>query len=161
MVTTFLRSECKDILQPALNAILLAIGMNQHFPQDMAYGHFDQFGLAIPHLYDSQGFLHLSALLKFGSSDCTMGQLIRQSYETLQIELGLPGEILINKHSDWSIVCTPTWLTHTWQYTSEYRWEITTGLPSLPLKCNCDKYLMEIFWNHGYRGHQLTTLNHC
>jgi len=109
MVTTFSWSECEDILWPGLNAILPAISMNRHFPHNMVYGHFDQFRLAIPHLYHFQGFHHLSALLKSGSSDCTTRQLIQQSYETLQIELGLPGEILLNKHSDWSIICTPTW----------------------------------------------------
>jgi len=60
----------------------------------MIYGHTDHFGLAIPNLYDSQGFLHLSALLKFGSEPCMTGQLLQQTYETLQLEVGLPGKIL-------------------------------------------------------------------
>jgi len=60
----------------------------------MVYGYLDQFGLAIPHQYDSQGFIHMTAILKFGSSVGTTRQLLRQSYKTLQIKLGLPGEIL-------------------------------------------------------------------
>ncbi len=65
MVTTFTCNECDDIICPAINAVLPAIGINRHFPRDMVHGHADHFGLAIPHLYDSQGFSHLSALLKF------------------------------------------------------------------------------------------------
>jgi len=93
MVTTFSCKECDGILHPALHAVLPALGVNCHFPCDMIFRHADHFGLAIPNLYDSQGFSHLSALLKFGTSPCTMGQLLWQMYETLQIEIGLPGEL--------------------------------------------------------------------
>jgi len=100
MVSTFLHSECNAILCLAMNAVLPMIGINHQFPRDMVFGHSDHFGLAIPHLYDSQGFLHLSALIKFGPLPCTTGQLICQSYETLQVKLGLVGELLNKKHSD-------------------------------------------------------------
>jgi len=76
MVTTFSCHECDDIFHLAINAVLPVLGINRHFPQDMLYGHADHFGLAIPNLYDSQGFLHLSALLKFGSEPCMTGQLL-------------------------------------------------------------------------------------
>jgi len=161
MVTTFSRKECDDILHPALHAVLPALGVNHHFPRDMIYGHADHFGLAIPNLYDSQGFSHLSTLLKFGTSPCTMGQLLWQTYETLQIEVGLPGELLTQAYSPWASLCTKSWLTHTWQYASENGWEIVTGLPSLPYKCNNDQFLMELFWHKGYCGQQLVDLNHC
>jgi len=161
MVTTFSRAECDDILRPALQTVLPALGVNRHFPRDMLYGHADHFGLAIPNLYDSQGFLHLLALLKFGAAPCTTGQLLRQSYESLQIELGLPGEVLTKPFSSWAILCTKSWLTHTWQYASENGWEIVTGLPSLLPKCEKDQFLMELFWIKGYCAQQLTDLNHC
>jgi len=155
-----LHSDCDAILCPTLNTVLPTTGIKHHFPRDMVYGHSDHFGLAIPHLYNLQGFLHLSALIKFGLLPCTTGQLICQSYETLQVELGLSGELLNKKNSNWAILCTPTWLAHTWQYASEQGWEIT-GLPSLKLKCNHDCCLQEMFWNKGYRGQQLVDLNHC
>ncbi len=91
MVTTFSRDECKDILHLAINAVLPVIGINHHFPRNMVYGHNNHLGLTIPHLYNSQGFLHLSALLKFGNSHSMTGELLKQSYETLQLEIGLPG----------------------------------------------------------------------
>jgi len=48
-----------------------------------------------------------------------------------------------------------------WQYTSEQGWEIVSRLPSLQLKCDCNTFLMEMFWNKGYRGQQLVDLNQC
>jgi len=161
MVMTFSHSECKDILHPALNAVLPTIGINQHFPHDMVYGHSDHFGLAILHLYDSQGFYHLSALIKFCASPCLMGQLLQQSYESLQLELGLPGEKITKPYHEWSVLCMRTWLTHTWQYASDNGWCVVTGLPTLVLKCQNDQFLMEAFWKQGYQGKQLGLLNHC
>jgi len=45
--------------------------------------------MAKSNLYNFHSFLHLSALLKFGTLPWTMGQLLWHSYETFQI--GLPG----------------------------------------------------------------------
>jgi len=161
MVTTFSCNECDDIFCPAINAVLPALGINHHFPQDMIHGHADHFRLAIPNLYNSQGFLHLSALLKFGSMPCTTGQLLQHTYETLQLEVGLPGEILMQPFVNWALLCTKSWLTHTWQYASENDWEIVTGLPSLLPKCEHDWFLVELFWLKGYHAKQLAELNHC
>jgi len=71
------------------------------------------------------------------------------------------GEILALSFADWSPLSMSTWLTHTWQYASENGWTITTGIPSLHLKCENDRFLMDIFWKHGYCGSQLAALNHC
>jgi len=161
MVTTFSRKECDDILRPALNAFLPSIGVNWHFPRDMIYDHNDLLGLAIPHLYDSQGFLHMSAMLKFGASPGLTGALLRQTYEILQLEVGLSGEILMKLYSSWACLCTKLWLTHTWQYALEHGWDIVTGLPSLQPKCLHNQFLMEVFWNQGYQGQKLMDLNHC
>jgi len=64
------------ILRHALNALLPVIGIDRHFPCNIVHGHSAHFGLTTPQFYDSQGFLNLSALLKFGSSACPTGQLI-------------------------------------------------------------------------------------
>ncbi len=90
-----------------------------------------------------------------------MGQLLQQTYETLQIELGLPSEILMKPFSQWAALCTETWLTHTWQYASEHGWDIMTGLPPLLAKCKNDQFLMENFLHKGYQGQHLVDLNHC
>jgi len=80
------------------------------------------------------------SIAQIGLSTNTTGQLIHQSYKSLQIKLGLPGEPLHKSCADWSILWTNTWLMHTWKHTSEYGWLITTDLPSPQLlKCKNDQ----------------------
>jgi len=160
MTTTFTKEECKNILRPAILQLLPAIGINQHFPRLMVYGHSKHFGLGIPHLYNTQGFLHLTALLKFTSSNNSTGTYITHSYEALQVEMGLPGEIFHYKFQDWGY-STPCWLSQTWQYASKHEIRITTNIPELELQCINDQFLMLMFWQHSYKGTQLALLNKC
>jgi len=62
MATTFTHEQCIAILQPAFSSILPAIGLNQHFPYLMLFGHQHHYGPGIPLLYDNQSYLHLVAL---------------------------------------------------------------------------------------------------
>jgi len=75
--------------------------------------------------------------------------------------VSLPGKVLTKQFSTWAILCTKSWLTHTWQYALENGWEIVTRLPSLLPKCENDQFLMELFWLKGYHAQQLINLNHC
>jgi len=127
----------------------------------MVYGHNDHHGLGIPHLYDTQGYCHLLAVMRFGSSPGTTGTLIQHSYEALQLELGLPGEIFQYCYTDWAACCTKTWLTHTWQYCTENGIVVHMGIASLQLQCKSDQFLNQAFWNHGYCSKQLALLNQC
>ncbi len=126
----------------------------------MVYGHGKHFGLGILHLYDTQGFLHLTAILKFTSSVNTTGTFLLHSYEALQVELGLPGKLFHYDFKEWSHVM-PCWLSQTWQFASKQQLKITTNIPSLAPQCKNDQFLMLKFWQHGYKGNQLEVLNKC
>jgi len=160
MTTTFTKEECENILWPAILQLLPVIGINRHFPRLMVYRHGKHFGLGIPHLYDTQGFLHLMALLKFTSSANPTGTYLLHLCETLQVEMGLPGEIFHYDFKEWS-QATPCWLSQTWQYMSEQKITITTNIPSLSPQCINDQFLMLKFRQHGYKGIQLAMLNKC
>jgi len=160
MTTTFTKQECKNISWLAILQLLPAIGINQHFPWLMVYGHGQHFGLGIPHLYDTQGFLHLMAILKFMSSVNTTGTFLLHLYEALQVEMGLPGELFHYDFKEWSHV-TQCWLSQTWQYASKHQIKITTNIPLLDPQCNNDQFLMLKFWHHGYKGSQREALNKC
>jgi len=160
MTTTFTKQEYENILQPAILQLLPAIGINQHFPWLMVYGHGKHFALGIPHLYDTQGFLHLTAILKFTSSVNTTGTFLLHLYEALQVELGLPGKLFHYDFKEWSHIM-PCWLSQTWQFASKHQLKITTNIPPLALQCKNDQFLMLKFWQHGYKGNQLEVLNKC
>jgi len=131
MATTFTQQECDQILSLALKVALPAIGLNCHFPRDMIFGLNDHHGLGLPHLYNTQGFWHLQALMKFGASLDSTGKLLLHSYEALQLELGLPGEVFEYQYEVWKLLVTPTWMTHTWKYACEKGFRIRTGAPAL------------------------------
>jgi len=162
MATTLTWEQCEQILRPALYQLLPAIGINRHFPRKMVYGHKSQYGLGIPHLYDLQGFQHLSALMKFTSLKNPTGDLLQHSYEALQVELGIPGEIFKDHDPHiWNSITTPSWLSQTWSYAHEQDIDIHTGIPPLQSQCENDVFLMVALVKVGYRGEKLRLLNGC
>jgi len=98
MVTTFTCKEGESILQPVLLQALPLLGINQHFPRAMVYGHESHHGLGITHLYNKQGLQHIWALKKFPMQPGITGELLNCSYKALQVESGLPGEFLSIPH---------------------------------------------------------------
>jgi len=159
--TMFSKEQCEEIMQPALKILLPAIGLNCHFPWLMLFGHQDHYGLAFPHLYDTQGYLHIVALFSFAKGPSITNSLIRHSYEVLQLELGLPNEILLYNYNDWSHLVTPTWLTHTWKYLSDNHLEVYSDIPPLSALCAGDEFIIEQFWKSGFWGKKLVALNWC
>ncbi len=128
----------------------------------MVYGHESQYGLGIPHLYDLQGFQHLSALMKFTSTKNHMGDLLQHAYEALQVELGIPGEIFQDYDPIiWNSISTPSWLGQTWSYASKQDIDICTGIPSLQPQCEHNMFLMIAMGKVGYTGKKLLLLNGC
>jgi len=109
----------------------------------MLFGHQNHYALALPHLYDTQGYLHIVALFSFANGSSITNSLIRHSYEVLQLELGLPDEILQYKYQDWCHVVTPTWLTNTWKYLSEHNLTVYSDIPPLTALCKGDTFTME------------------
>jgi len=91
--TTFSKEQCEEIMLSALKSLLPVIGLNRHFPQLMLFGHQDHYSMAFPHLYDTQGNLHIVVLFSFAKGLSIMNSLIHHSYEVLQLELRLPNEI--------------------------------------------------------------------
>ena len=159
--TTFSRVECDRLMQPILSALLPALRIHSKFPRALVFRHPNHHGLAVPHLYDTQGYFHIQALLQHGTATTLTGHLIRTSYETLQLELGLPNEILQYDSTTWGPLATESWLTHTWAYLQEVGLSIKTTMPPLPSRCPNDQFLMYAFWQKGYHGQQLLTLNRC
>jgi len=108
-----------------------------------------------------QGFLHILALMKFSMQPGIMGKLLNHSYEAMQVELGLLGEIFQYSYPEWGQTITLCWLSHTWQYLSELGIQLENHKITLQEACNKDIFLMLNFWNAGYWGEALTQLNKC
>jgi len=80
-----------------------------------------------------------------------MGNLLNHSYEGLQVELGLPGEIFQYPYLEWGQIVTHiARLSHTWQYFSEFGLQLNTHKMAFQGACDQDSFLMLNFWKAGY-----------
>jgi len=62
IATNFSEKQCYEILEPALNQALPAMGINRNFPRAVAHGPVGQQGLAIPNLFTEQLISHVTML---------------------------------------------------------------------------------------------------
>jgi len=63
IATDLMEQQCNKIMKPALNQVLLAMGVNRHFPQAVAHGLLGQQGLALPNLFIEQLCIHLLMMI--------------------------------------------------------------------------------------------------
>jgi len=82
IATDFTEQQCNNIMKPALNQALPAMGMNRHFPQAVAHGPVGHQGLALPNLFTKQICIHIITMIRFGHQweDLT-GQLLQANAE--------------------------------------------------------------------------------
>jgi hypothetical protein len=86
--TCLSRKRWDEVMVPVLEAGLNSLQSSSKFPHAMVYGSIQSQGLGIKDPYVLQGFTWLKILLRHGNQDTVTGQLIGQSMELLQLELG-------------------------------------------------------------------------
>ncbi len=132
------------------------------FPWDILQAPHKYYGLGLTNLYHEQGIQHLLALLQYGPhQDDTMGKLLQLGLETMCLELGLNGKIFSHDWHALHLLVTPTWLSQTWRFQTEYNISINTCTPEIPLSREGDQLLMMLFSQAGISGKELATLNCC
>ena len=87
--TTLDEDQSEFITKQFYKMMLLAGGMNQHFPTAFQHAPLDFFGLELPHAIDHQGITQIHKLLTHGSIDTMTGSLINLSLEQAQLEVGI------------------------------------------------------------------------
>jgi len=156
MAIALVHPQCDDTLRPALQLFSLLLGSI-----GMIFGHNDQHGLVVLHFFDTQGYLYLLVVFMFVDCDNITGHLLVQSYELLQVALGLPNDFFQYSYDDWKWVITSSSISQTWSYISEYGFKIYSSLTLFkPLHLN-DALLMERFWEVQFWGNQLAQSNCC
>jgi len=148
--TTFDKKQCDQILAPALTRALQGSRVIGRLNRLITHGPTLYQGLGVPHLYTTQGIRHLGRLLKASTRPHhPEAQLIRASSETTQIESGALRPIWELPFSPYRHFCTPTWITHTWQFCEEAHVTLDTSHPILPICRSHDSSLTELFSTHG------------
>jgi len=94
VTTTFTQQQCTEIMQPILAQGLPLAGFIQSFPKAIVHGPWQWGRLNIPNLYMEQLISHIHMILKFGGQlEEITGSLLQASWEALQLEAGLAGNI--------------------------------------------------------------------
>ena len=159
--TTLTEKECSEIMKPILKVGLSHSGIMNSLPRDLVYAPIKYQGLGLPDLYVIQGITHIQKILKFCHSKAITGTLLRCSMEELKVELGLPGSVLSKSFAEFGILATDSWLKHTWKFLSENNMAIADKLAEMPLRADNDKYLIQAFYEAGFRSWELRRLNLC
>jgi hypothetical protein len=162
MMATYLdKSQCEDIMKPFLNAGLSASGVTSKMPRPVVWGPLRYQGLGIRHLWTTQGVEHLLAILRHGTQPSLTGRLLRTTLEDMQLETGLSKSFLSYSYDDFGVLATRSWIKATWEFLSASRITVIDPFEKPSLACANDCFLMEKFFEHGYRGSALELLNSC
>jgi hypothetical protein len=160
--TTLSKKECDSILSPLLKAALPAAGICRNFPRVLVFAPTKYQGLGVPNLYTEQGISHIFQCLHHAHQQSNItGQLLRASLEQLQLELGLPGYPFSHEFKSFGHLATTSWIKSLWQFLSDTAISLHGQGPTLPLRRDNDLYLIQSFYDAGFRGASLQALNRC
>ncbi len=160
--TTFSKKECVSILSPLLQAVLPAAGICRNFPRVLVHAPTKYQGLGVPHLYSDQGIAHIFQCLHHAHQESNItGQLFRASFEQLGLELGLPDSPFSHAFKSFGHLATTSWVKSLWQFLSDQSISLLGPVPTLPKRRENDSYLIQTFYEVGFRGASLQALNRC
>jgi len=114
VTTCFMQQQCEHIMWPILAQGLPSARMVWSFPWAIIHRPWQWGSLNLPNLYTKQLILHIHTILKFGGQlNNIMGSLIQASWEVLQLEARLSGNVFIYSEPVQDYL-TSSWLETTW-----------------------------------------------
>ena len=89
-------------------------------PNDALYGPEDEGGMKLPHIYLTQGLLHLNKCVMFIASNSITGKLLCTSLELCTLEVGIGRSIFSLDYKKFGHLPSKSWIENLWKFTSEY-----------------------------------------
>ena len=130
--TTLVEKECEAIMQPLLQAALLASGIVRTIPRALVFGPKYYQGLAVSSLYTHQQVEHIERMLKFGQAkDNITGKLLCQSLEATKLEVGCSGSLLLLSFMEYGGLATPTWISKVWECLAKHGMRMKDNCPNI------------------------------
>jgi len=125
--TTLTQMQCKQVVEPCYCGGLPAARFMCSFSRAILQAPYMYFGLGITNLYHKQGIQHLLSLLHYGPNlDDNMGNLCALAWK-------INGQIFSLDWHSLHLLATPTWISHTWCFQTEYNIRIEMSTPEIPL----------------------------
>ena len=159
--TTLTKEQCKTIMVPVHKTGLRAAGIQWKLPRKMLHGSPDVLGIGLMNIYTKMGIERLLTLVNQAHRPSINGCNFRATYQQLQLEMGLPGNLFRWKYSEWSDVPTKTWIAANWQFATESGILVDPKSPELKARREHDIFLMVYFAANGATGPQLAELKLC
>ena len=147
-------------MSPAIQQLLVSIGICRNFPCALVFAPTKYFGLGIKHLYTSQETERILNMIQHTANNTETGNLYRASLEHLIIEVGM-GELVFDQpYHELCFLATPSLVKSTWQflYTNSIHLKHDVNIPILREQ---DRPIMQDFYASGYRDLQLAAINRC
>jgi hypothetical protein len=79
----------------------------------------------------------------------------------MQLEIGVSASFLKYSYDYYGCLAIRSWISETWRFLSDSRITVVDPFPKPSLACSNDCFIMERFFQHGYRGSDLLQLNCC
>lgn len=146
---TLKQSECTKIMTPLLKAYLPRSGFNQHFPHALLYGTPKYKGMGMKNLFTTQNVAHIADFVDHVWQKTPTGHFFVCALESLQLEVGLDGNILNLDYSKYHRgLLTESLIRDMWKFMSENA--ITIDLPHFAFSraAKNDSLIMEAVYLH-------------
>jgi hypothetical protein len=131
--TTFTKAECDAMQSRILCTALPYSGVVRSFPRVVVHGPKRYLGLAIPHLYTTQGIQQVMRAVIFSSAKRSSGHLFRCSAETMKLEKGMNGPLLSPDFYSYDAMITESWWKALWGFLARYGMSMHDDIPDFPL----------------------------
>jgi len=160
--TTLSANQCEWIMTPCLTAGMVAAGYNWSFPWAIIHAPNKYYGLNLMDMHTEQGIQHILVILQYGHSlDDLTRQLIRESLETMIVELGGLGNPFTNDYNKMHQLTMNTWMKMVWKFQHQHNIWIEMDLPKLETSRVNDRFLIPSFIQSGLTGSALSRINRC
>ena len=147
-------------MSPAIQQLLVSIGICRNFPRALVFAPTKYFGLGIKHLYTSQETERILNMIQHTANNTETGNLYRASLEHLILEVGM-GELVFDQpYHELCFLATSSLVKSTWQFLYTNSIQLKHDV-HIPLVREHDRPIMQDFYAAGYRDLQLAAINRC
>ena len=151
------KADWDEILKPAVNNILNALGTNRHFPRVLLFGPEKYQGMGLTHPYDAQMISQIITLISEGNNRSITGKIIDASLEQFLLEIGTYQGINSDVHrcENW---VTESWIKNIWRYSKQHM--ITIHHPhQIPLMRSQDSCIMDVISKLPFSKKEMYLIN--
>ncbi|CAJ1969985.1 unnamed protein product [Cylindrotheca closterium] len=161
VLTTLDAATWVSIISPVLQVCLPKAGICRSFPRDMVLAPLRFQGLGIPHPFGTQVSKHIEVLLRHLSNRTKTGAYMEAAVQEHQLETGTSFGLFQQDYSNTAILASNTWLKRVWKELEDLDIYVALDTPVLPLRCEGDALLIEVFMELEVDQDALKWLNWC